>query len=122
MGRLLTTLPVGAEYPGKSAGPNFEFYRTSYLLPHRHAAWVPMHGIHAVGLEIGAGELSGWDYVPRCAENCSSSFHCPPSFTRPQTMTNLGVPVLSTKETSTVAVVPDTSSTVKEWIVELRIS
>ena len=39
-------------------------------------------------------------------------------------MTNLGVPVLSTKETSTVAVavIPDTSSTVKEWIVELRIS
>jgi hypothetical protein len=43
LGRLLTTLPVGAEYPGKSAGPNFEFYRTSYLLPHRHAAWVLMH-------------------------------------------------------------------------------
>jgi Ferritin-like len=43
LGELLTTLPVGAEYPGKSAGPNFEFYRTSYLLPHRHAAWVLMH-------------------------------------------------------------------------------
>jgi hypothetical protein len=43
LGQLLTTLPVGAEYPGKSAGPNFEFYRTSYLLPHRHAAWVLMH-------------------------------------------------------------------------------
>jgi hypothetical protein len=43
LGELLTTLPVGAEHPGKSAGPNFEFYRTSYLLPHRHAAWVLMH-------------------------------------------------------------------------------
>ena len=43
LGQLLTTLPVGAEYPGKSAGPNFEFYRTSYLLPHRRAAWVLMH-------------------------------------------------------------------------------
>jgi hypothetical protein len=43
LGQLLTTLPVGVEYPGKSAGPNFEFYRTSYLLPHRHAAWVLMH-------------------------------------------------------------------------------
>jgi hypothetical protein len=43
LGQLLTTLPVGAEYPGKCAGPNFEFYRTSYLLPHRHAAWVLMH-------------------------------------------------------------------------------
>src|ERR687897_1325437 len=43
LGQLLTTLPVGAEYPGKSAGPNFEFYRTSYLLPHRNAAWVLMN-------------------------------------------------------------------------------
>jgi Ferritin-like len=43
LGQLLTTLPVGAEYPGKSAGPNFEFYRRSYLLPHRHAAWVLMN-------------------------------------------------------------------------------
>ena len=43
LGRLLTTLPVGAEYPAKSAGPNFEFYRTTYLLPHRHAAWVLMN-------------------------------------------------------------------------------
>jgi nitrite reductase/ring-hydroxylating ferredoxin subunit len=43
LGKLLTTLPVGAESPGKTAGPNFEFYRTGYLLPHRHAAWVLMH-------------------------------------------------------------------------------
>ncbi len=43
LGKLLTTLPIGAEYPGKTAGPNFEFYRTGYLLPHRHAAWVLMH-------------------------------------------------------------------------------
>jgi hypothetical protein len=43
LGQLLTTLPVGAEFPGKTAGPSFEFYRTSYLLPHRRAAWVLMH-------------------------------------------------------------------------------
>src|ERR671914_982495 len=43
LGQLLTTLSVGAEFPGKTAGPNFEFYRTGYLLPHRHAAWVLMH-------------------------------------------------------------------------------
>jgi hypothetical protein len=43
LGQLLTTLPVGAESPGKTAGPNFEFYRTGYLLPHRHAAWVLLH-------------------------------------------------------------------------------
>jgi nitrite reductase/ring-hydroxylating ferredoxin subunit len=43
LGKVLTTLPVGAEFPGKTAGPNFEYYRTGYLLPHRHAAWVLMH-------------------------------------------------------------------------------
>jgi nitrite reductase/ring-hydroxylating ferredoxin subunit len=43
LGQLLTTLPVGVELPDKTAGPSFEFYRTEYLLPHRHAAWVLMH-------------------------------------------------------------------------------
>jgi nitrite reductase/ring-hydroxylating ferredoxin subunit len=43
LGELLTTLPVGPESPDKTAGPNFEFYRTGYLLPHRRAAWVLMH-------------------------------------------------------------------------------
>jgi nitrite reductase/ring-hydroxylating ferredoxin subunit len=43
LGKLLTTLPVGADSPGKTAGPNFEFYRTGYLLPHRRAAWVLMY-------------------------------------------------------------------------------
>jgi nitrite reductase/ring-hydroxylating ferredoxin subunit len=43
LGQLLTTLPVGEEFPGKTAGPSFEFYRTGYLLPHRRAAWVLMH-------------------------------------------------------------------------------
>src|ERR671917_43452 len=43
LGQLLTRLPVGAEHPGKTAGPNFEYYRRGYLLPHRHAAWVLMH-------------------------------------------------------------------------------
>jgi Ferritin-like len=40
LGDLITTLPVGAEYPGKTAGPSFElFYENDYLLPHREAAW-----------------------------------------------------------------------------------
>jgi ferritin-like protein len=43
LGQLLTKLPVGPFFPGKTAGPNFEFYRTGYLLPHRHSAWVFMH-------------------------------------------------------------------------------
>src|ERR687893_3014178 len=77
----------------------------------------------AVGVAVGAGELSGWGSVTVCDEICSSSFHCPPSFKRLHTMTKRGVPVLSTNETSTVAVavVPKTSSTCKEWMVELCI-
>ena len=44
LGRLMTTLPVGPSHPGRTAGPAFEVYREiSYVLPHRHAAWVILH-------------------------------------------------------------------------------
>ncbi|MGE5139196.1 MAG: ferritin-like domain-containing protein, partial [Rudaea sp.] len=39
LGRLLTSLPVGATAPGKTAGPSFEMFRRSYHLPHQDAAW-----------------------------------------------------------------------------------
>lgn len=40
IGELLTTLPVGPEHPGRTAGLSFElFYQPDYLLPHREAAW-----------------------------------------------------------------------------------
>jgi hypothetical protein len=40
LGDLITTLPVGAEHPGQTAGPSFElFYESDYLMPHRDAAW-----------------------------------------------------------------------------------
>jgi CDGSH-type Zn-finger protein/truncated hemoglobin YjbI len=40
LGNLITTLPVGPEYPGMNAGPSFElFYENDYLMPHRDAAW-----------------------------------------------------------------------------------
>jgi CDGSH-type Zn-finger protein/truncated hemoglobin YjbI len=40
LGNLITTLPVGPEHPGKTAGPSFElFYENDYLMPHREAAW-----------------------------------------------------------------------------------
>jgi CDGSH-type Zn-finger protein/truncated hemoglobin YjbI len=40
LGDLITTLPVGAGHPGRTAGPSFElFYETDYLMPHRDAAW-----------------------------------------------------------------------------------
>jgi Ferritin-like len=40
LGALITTLPVGPEHPGRTAGPSFElFYENDYLLPHRESAW-----------------------------------------------------------------------------------
>jgi CDGSH-type Zn-finger protein/truncated hemoglobin YjbI len=40
LGNLVTTLPAGDEYPGRTAGPSFElFYESDYLIPHRTAAW-----------------------------------------------------------------------------------
>jgi hypothetical protein len=40
----MTTLPVGTNHPGRTAGPAFEVYRRiSYVLPHRQAAWVILH-------------------------------------------------------------------------------
>jgi hypothetical protein len=43
LGEILTTLPVGDEHPGRTAGPTFElFYQPDYLLPHRRAAWLLM--------------------------------------------------------------------------------
>jgi ferritin-like protein len=40
---VVTTLPVGPDHPGVTAGPGFElFYQVDYLLPHQAAAWVLM--------------------------------------------------------------------------------
>ncbi|MBV9095075.1 MAG: CDGSH iron-sulfur domain-containing protein [Streptosporangiaceae bacterium] len=41
LGDVVTTLPAGPEYPGRTAGPSFElFYETDCILPHRDAAWL----------------------------------------------------------------------------------
>jgi hypothetical protein len=40
LGELITTLPVGPEHPGRTAGPSFElFYEDDDLMPHRESAW-----------------------------------------------------------------------------------
>jgi CDGSH-type Zn-finger protein/truncated hemoglobin YjbI len=40
LGSVITLMPVGDAYPGRTAGPSFElFYETDYLMPHRDAAW-----------------------------------------------------------------------------------
>jgi hypothetical protein len=62
LGGLVTRLPVGPEYPGRTAGPTFElFYGSDYLLPHRAAAWVVMEERMRVLAELGT----------RCREVCS---------------------------------------------------
>jgi hypothetical protein len=40
LGDMITSLPVGPEHPGMTAGASFElFYENDYLVPHREAAW-----------------------------------------------------------------------------------
>jgi hypothetical protein len=40
LGPVLTALPVGPEFPGRTAGPAFEIVRPAFfVLPHRDAAW-----------------------------------------------------------------------------------
>jgi CDGSH-type Zn-finger protein/truncated hemoglobin YjbI len=40
LGQLISTLPVGPEFPDQTAGASFElFYEGDYLMPHRKAAW-----------------------------------------------------------------------------------
>ena len=55
---ILTTLPVGPEHPGRTAGATFElFYQPDYLLPHRRAAWLLMaeHLSDAAAIADGEG-------------------------------------------------------------------
>jgi len=41
LGTAVTTLPLGPDAPGVTAGATFElFYQPDYLLPHRRAAWL----------------------------------------------------------------------------------
>jgi hypothetical protein len=60
LGTVVTTLPVGTDMPGLTAGPGFElFYQVDYLLPHREAAWVLMEERlrDAAAFAVRCGEL-----------------------------------------------------------------
>jgi hypothetical protein len=35
----LTRLPAGKMHPGMNAGPSFQMFRSTQLLPHKDAAW-----------------------------------------------------------------------------------
>jgi hypothetical protein len=54
LGGLVTRLPIGPDYPGKTAGPTFElFYGVDYLLPHREAAWAVLEERMRLLAELG---------------------------------------------------------------------
>ena len=56
LGPVLTSLPVGPEFPGRTAGPAFEIVRPAFfVLPHREAAWKILHE----RLETLAGVCAG---------------------------------------------------------------
>lgn len=60
LGTVVTTLPVGPDMPGVTAGPGFElFYQVDYLLPHQEAAWVLMEERlrDAAAFAVRCGEL-----------------------------------------------------------------
>ena len=62
LGGLVTRLPVGEAFPGRTAGPTFElFYASDLLLPHRDAAWAVMEERMRLLAELGT----------RCQEVCS---------------------------------------------------
>ena len=64
LGSVVTTLPIGWDMPGVTAGPGFElFYQVDYLLPHREAAWVLMEE----RLRDAAA------FAVRCGEACTPS-------------------------------------------------
>jgi len=61
LGEIITRLPIGGDYPGKTAGPAFElFYDADWLLPHREAAW------QLIGERLN--ELA--DFAASCRDEC----------------------------------------------------
>ncbi len=68
LGTVVTTLPVGPDLPGVTAGPGFElFYQVDYLLPHQAAAWVLMEE----RLRDAAA------FARRCGELCTPALMSP---------------------------------------------
>jgi hypothetical protein len=68
LGTVVTTLPVGRDMPGATAGPGFElFYQVDYLLPHRAAAWVLMEE----RLRDAAA------FARRCGQTCTAELREP---------------------------------------------
>jgi hypothetical protein len=54
---VLTRLPAGSLHPGMTAGPSFQFFRSTQLLPHKDAAWIVLRE-RLVGLSSYCERLS----------------------------------------------------------------
>jgi hypothetical protein len=68
LGGLVTQLPMGPEFPERTAGPSFElFYEVDYLLPHRDAAWTLM--------EERLRDIA--ELATRCRDSCLPGFLVP---------------------------------------------
>ncbi len=62
LGELLSTLPVGEDHPGRTAGATFElFYEADYLIPHLHAAWTVLQERLREAAGLGAAVRSSAD-------------------------------------------------------------
>jgi hypothetical protein len=56
LGPVVTALPVGPEFPGRTAGPSFEIVRPAFfVLPHREAAWKILHERLETLADVAAG-------------------------------------------------------------------
>jgi len=81
LGQLMTTLPIGSDYPGKTAGPAFEILRRiSYILPHRKAAWVVLHerlnelAEYCAGIQHPSRADAGLEQASTCLRDLASKF------------------------------------------------
>jgi Ferritin-like len=72
LGPVLTSLPVGAEFPGRTAGPAFEIVRPAFfVLPHREAAWRILHERLETLADVCAGlaKDAGADVMTKMEDN-----------------------------------------------------
>jgi hypothetical protein len=73
LGQLLTTLPIGPDLPGMTAGATFEIYRTGYILPHHQAAWIVLHE-RLLELAAYCGKLSAQQPAPQDLQAVEENF------------------------------------------------
>jgi hypothetical protein len=72
LGPVLTALPVGREFPGRTAGPAFEIVRPAFfVLPHREAAWKILHERLETLASVSAGlaKEASPDVMTKIADN-----------------------------------------------------